>query len=226
MAKAVSLVLADHHVLFAEGLGMLLDAEDDLAVVGVAHHSGQAVELAAAHRPVVLVLDAHLPGGDLVGTLAAAKAASPTTRLLVLSGDAHAETTAAVLASWADGYLAKDGSSRQVRIAIRKLAAGNQAVVVAADPPPGRNPMAVLRMRTLTPRERALLELLVVGWSGSADRAGVAPLVPDGPEPHPEPAAQARRALPAGGGLVRRPARGRASPRHDRLGTPQCLAGQ
>lgn len=166
MAKAVSLVLADHHVLFAEGLGMLLDAEDDLAVVGVAHHSGQAVELAAAHRPVVLVLDAHLPGGDLVGTLAAAKAASPTTRLLVLSGDAHAETTAAVLASGADGYLAKDGSSRQVRIAIRKLAAGNQAVVVAADPPPGRDPMAVLRMRTLTPRERALLELLVVGWSG------------------------------------------------------------
>lgn len=165
MTNVVSLVLADHHVLLAEGLGMLLDAEDDLVVLDLAHHTGQAVESAAEHRPAVLVLDADLPTSDLAGTLAAAKAASPTTKLLVLSGDAHPDTTAAVLTSGADGCLAKDRSSRQVATALRQLAAGEQAVVGAAEPRPGRDPGVELRVRTLTSRERELLGLLAIGWS-------------------------------------------------------------
>ena len=43
MTDVVTLLLADHHVLVAEGLGMLLDSEDDLDVVDLAHHSDQAV---------------------------------------------------------------------------------------------------------------------------------------------------------------------------------------
>ena len=139
MANDVTLVLADHHVLVAEGLGRLLDAEDDLVVLGVVHHTGQAIESAAEHRPAVLVLDADLPTSDLAETLAAAKAASPATRLLVLSGDAHPDTTAAALSSGADGFLGKDRSSR--------------------------GPGVELRARTLTSREREFLSLLTIGWS-------------------------------------------------------------
>jgi DNA-binding NarL/FixJ family response regulator len=164
VANAVTLVLADHHVLVAEGLEMLLDAEDDLVVLDLAHHTGQAVESAAEHRPAVLVLDADLPTSGLAETLAAAKAASPTTKLLVLSGDAHPETTAAVLAAGADGCLAKDRSSRQVATTIRQLAAGEQAVVTA-EPRLGRDPSVELRVRTLTSREREILGLLTIGWS-------------------------------------------------------------
>ena len=68
MANAVTLVLADHHVVVAEGLGMLLDAEDDLAVLDLAHRTGQAIESATEHQPTVLVLDAQLPTGDLADT--------------------------------------------------------------------------------------------------------------------------------------------------------------
>jgi DNA-binding NarL/FixJ family response regulator len=57
----VTLVVADHQQLFAEGLAIILDAEDDFAVVGVAHDGRRTVELAADHRPAVLLLDAHLP---------------------------------------------------------------------------------------------------------------------------------------------------------------------
>jgi two-component system, NarL family, nitrate/nitrite response regulator NarL len=113
----------------------------------------------------MLVLDAQLPTDDLAETLAATKAASPATKLLVLSGDAHPDTTAAVLAAGADGCLAKDRSSRQVATVIRRLAASEQAIVVPADPPPARDPSVELRVRTLTPRERELLGLLAVGWS-------------------------------------------------------------
>jgi len=165
VTNAVTLVLADHHELVAEGLGMLLDAEDDLVVLGITHHTGQAVESAAQHRPAVLVLDADLPVSDLAETLAAARAASPTTKLLVLSGDTHPDTTAAVLSSGADGCLPKDQSSRQVATAVRQLAAGDQAVVVAAELRPDRDPDVDLRVRTLTSREREILGLLTIGWS-------------------------------------------------------------
>jgi DNA-binding NarL/FixJ family response regulator len=166
VTDAVALVLADHHVVFAEGLRMILDAEDDLAVLDVAHHTCRAVELVTEHRPAVLSLDAHLPTGDLVETLAAVKAASPTTKVLVLSGDAHPETTAVVMASGADGFLAKASSSRQLASVIRMLAAGEQATVMGAAPPrPGRDPSVELRVRTLSCRERELLGLLANGWS-------------------------------------------------------------
>ena len=164
MTNVVNLVLAEQHVLVAEGLGMLLAAQDDLDVVGLAHHSGQAIELAAKHQPTVLVLDAELPVGDLAETLAAARAAAPATRLLVLAGHAHPATTVAVLAAGADWCLAKDCSSRQVATAIRHLAAG-QAPVAVAQPPAGRDPSVELRVRTLTPREREFLSLLAIGWS-------------------------------------------------------------
>jgi DNA-binding NarL/FixJ family response regulator len=164
VTDVVTLLLADHHVLVAKGLGMLLDTEDDLDAVDLAHHSVQAIELAAEHQPTVLVLDAELPAGGLGETLAAAKAAAPATRLLVLSGDAQPETVAAVLTAGADGCLAKDRSSRQVATAIRHLAAGEQAVV-AAEAPPGRDPSVELLVRTLTRREREFLGLLATGWS-------------------------------------------------------------
>ena len=170
MTNVVNLVLAEQHVLAAEGLGMLLGAEDDLDVLGLAHHSGQAIQLAAKYQPTVLVLDAELPVGDLDETLAAARAAAPATRLLVLAGDAHPTTTAAVLAAGADGCLAKDCSSRQVATAIRHLAAGRQAPVVAAGAPVGRDLSVELLVGTLTSREREILGLL----SGGLTTRGIA----------------------------------------------------
>ena len=164
MTDVVTLLLADHHVLVAEGLGMLLDSEDDLDVVDLAHHSDQAVQLAEVHQPTVLVLDAQLPPGDLAETLTAARAAAPATKLLVLSGVAHPETIAAVLAAGADGCLAKDQSSRQVATAIRDLAAGEEAVV-AAEATLDLHPSVELLVRTLTPREREFLALLATGCS-------------------------------------------------------------
>jgi DNA-binding NarL/FixJ family response regulator len=142
--------LADQHVLVAEGLGVVLGSEGDLEVLDLAHRSGQAIELAAKHHPTVLVLDAELPTGDLAGTLAAASAAAPATKLLLLSGGAHLATTAGALAAGADGWLAKDRPSGQVATAIRHLAAGGQVPMAAANPRPARDPSVELRVRTLT----------------------------------------------------------------------------
>jgi DNA-binding NarL/FixJ family response regulator len=163
--RIVGLVLADHHAMFAEGLGIILSAEEDLAVLGVAHTIRRAVELVAAHRPTVLLLDARLPGGDPAQTLAAVKAASPT-KVLIVSPHAHQQTVRAAIAAGADGVLAKHESSQQLITAIRKLVDGEGAMVVAPEPArASRDPITEARVGTLTRREWEILGLLAAGWS-------------------------------------------------------------
>jgi DNA-binding NarL/FixJ family response regulator len=166
VTNMIGLVLADDHRVFAEGLGVMLDAQDDLAVLGVAHDSHQAIELAARHVPTVL-LDAHMPGPDLATTLRAVRASSPGTKVLMLSADTRRETIAESLEAGADGFLAKDASSRQVAGAIRTLVDGKGSIVAAAEPVtrPTRDPSVDLRVRTLSGREREILGLLANGWS-------------------------------------------------------------
>jgi DNA-binding NarL/FixJ family response regulator len=167
VTNMIGLVLADDHRVFAEGLGVMLDAQDDLAVLGVAHDGHQAVELAARHEPTVLLLDAHMPGPDLATTLRAVRASSPDTKVLMLSADTRRETIAGALEAGADGFLAKDASSRQVAGAIRTLVDGKGSIVAAAEPAsrPTRDPSVDLRVRTLSSREREILGLLANGWS-------------------------------------------------------------
>src|SRR5215216_540237 len=139
VTNMIGLVLADDHRVFAEGLGVMLDAQDDLAVLGVAHDSHQAIELAARYEPTVLLLDSHMPGPDLATTLRAIRASSPDTKVLMLSADTRRETIASALEAGVDGFLAKDASSRQITGAIRTLVEGKGTVVAAAEPAPPTN---------------------------------------------------------------------------------------
>jgi len=107
----VGLVVADHQQAFAEGLGIILDGHDHLAVLGVAHDTRQAIQLATDHRPAVLLLDANLPGGGPLKTPAAVRAASPATRVLLLAAQVRHPAIAAAIASAADGLVTKDVSS-------------------------------------------------------------------------------------------------------------------
>jgi DNA-binding NarL/FixJ family response regulator len=163
--RVVGVVLADHHPMFAEGLGIILNAEDDLAVLGVAYDTCRAVELVTVYRPAVLLLDGQLPGGDPARTLAAVKAVSPT-KVLILSADVCQQTVEAAIATGADGVLAKHESSQQLATVIRQLGDRERAMVVAPEPAKAsRNPIVEARVRTLTPREWDMLGLLAAGWS-------------------------------------------------------------
>jgi DNA-binding NarL/FixJ family response regulator len=167
LEAVVTLVVADHQQLFAEGLAVILDAEDDFAVLGVAHDRQGAVELAATHGPAVLLLDTHLACDDQGATLPAVRAAAPTTKVLLLAGDARRETMAAVTSFGADGLLAKDRSSRQVANAIRTVIDPRCKPIPAGQPPsPSRNSgVQLVRICTLSDREREILGLLASGWS-------------------------------------------------------------
>jgi DNA-binding NarL/FixJ family response regulator len=162
----IRLVLADDHQVFAEGLGMVLDAEDDVEVLGIAPDGAGALGLLDEHVPDVLLLDAHMPSTDLCEVVRAAKASAPGTRVVVLSADTRREIIDAAIEAGADGFLAKDLTGWQVASVLRKLLDGQAAPVTPSLPErPARDPSVELRVRTLSAREREILGLLVNGHS-------------------------------------------------------------
>jgi two-component system NarL family response regulator len=161
----ITLVLADDHEVFAEGLSVVLDAEEDLQVLGLASDGAEALELLDGDPPAVLLLDAHMPRTDVTAVLREAKRRAPGTKVLVLSADTRSETVNTVIEAGADGFLAKDVSSPQVATTIRKLVDGHQGPITTMPARPSRDPGVELLVRTLSAREREVLGYLSAGWS-------------------------------------------------------------
>jgi DNA-binding NarL/FixJ family response regulator len=161
----ITVVMAADHRVFAEGLGVMLDAEDDTEVLAMGH-SQRALELVTQHQPAILLLDAHMPGSDLGTLLREAKAKAPRTKVVVLSADTRHQTADLATQVGADSVLAKDISAWHLAAAIRKLLEGQDAPVVPALPQrPTRDPSVDLRVRTLSAREREILGMLANGYS-------------------------------------------------------------
>jgi len=158
-------VLADDHEVFAEGLSMVLDAEEDLQVLGLASDGAEALELLDGDPPAVLLLDAHMPRTDVTAVLREVKQRAPGTKVLVLSADTRSETVNTVIEAGADGFLAKDVSSPQVATTIRKIVGGHQGPITTVPARPSRDPGVELLVRTLSAREREILGYLSAGWS-------------------------------------------------------------
>jgi len=158
-------VLADDHEVFAEGLSMVLDAEEDLQVLGLASDGAEALELLDGDPPTVLLLDAHMPRTDVTAVLREVKQRAPGTKVLVLSADTRSETVNTVIEAGADGFLAKDVSSPQVATTIRKIVGGHQGPITTVPARPSRDPGVELLVRTLSAREREILGYLSAGWS-------------------------------------------------------------
>src|SRR5258707_9436731 len=83
---ATSLLLIDDHPIFLEGLRRILEAQEDLAVVGEADGLASAVEQVQRHRPAVALLDLGLKDGSGLDALPRLVEVSPETQVIVLSG--------------------------------------------------------------------------------------------------------------------------------------------
>ena len=160
----ISIVLVDDHPVVRVGLRGMLEAADDLRVIGEAGSGDEALVLVAALLPDVVLMDLRMPGTDGVTATARIVEQHPSVKVLVLTTyDTDTDILRAVEAG-ATGYLLKDTPVAVLIDAIRAAARGE---TVLAPPVAAR---LVTRMRSpvaeqLTPREVQVLALVGQGLS-------------------------------------------------------------
>jgi DNA-binding NarL/FixJ family response regulator len=125
----ITVLLADDDVLVRQGLRVLVESADDLTVVAEAADGGQAVELAAATRPEVVVMDVRMPGRDGIdATREISSWESPRPRVLVLTTFDLDEIVHDALEAGADGFLLKRSTPDELIAGIRTVAAGDALI--------------------------------------------------------------------------------------------------
>jgi two-component system, NarL family, response regulator NreC len=162
----VSVAIVDDHVVVRAGLRMLLEAQSTFQVVAEAADVASTVEVVSAHRPSILLLDLNLPDGSALEALPAISAASPHTRIVVLTMQEGAASAARALAEGASGYLLKEAAATELLDALHAVAAGRSYL----DPRLGAAMAAnglVTSDERLTGREREVLRLLALGSTNS-----------------------------------------------------------
>jgi two-component system, NarL family, nitrate/nitrite response regulator NarL len=161
------IVIADDHAAFADALAAVLESHG-MTVVAVEATLEDTLAGVARCRPELCVVDRWFDDGDALGTLPALRAASPETRIVVLSADQDRGTPQAVLDAGAHGFVHKTRGVTALLDTLARVAAG--AVVVEVPPrwAGGRErgtDHARLPVTPLTGREYECLGLLVEGAS-------------------------------------------------------------
>lgn len=164
----VRVLLVDDERSYAEAMTVAIDREDDLECVGVAASVSEARKMAAEHAPDVVLMDVRLPDGNGVDATAAIKADRPSSRVLLLTGDADPAMLARAASAGASGFLLKGDSLCSILDAIRAardgglvLRAGTLASILAKI---DRSTPSDAALARLTTREREVLALLVSGF--------------------------------------------------------------
>ena len=123
----IRVALADDHALVRAGFGVLLDAEPDVEVVGVATDGREAVELAKAQRPDVVLMDIRMPVVDGIEATRqiAADPALDGVRVLILTTFELDEYIVDALRAGASGFLLKDIEPVELVRAVNIVAAGD-----------------------------------------------------------------------------------------------------
>jgi two-component system, NarL family, response regulator NreC len=122
----ITVLICDDHALVRSGLRRLLELESDFAVIGEAADAEDALAAVRAAVPDVLLLDLVLPGRSGIEALPDLRAASPGTRILVLSMQDDPAYVRQAFAAGAVGYLPKEAADSELVQAIRSVAAGDR----------------------------------------------------------------------------------------------------
>jgi DNA-binding NarL/FixJ family response regulator len=164
----IRVLLADDHKLFRAGIRSLLQTLDDFEVVAEAGDGRDALRLAAAHRPDVVLMDIMMP--DLNGLDAAARIvhAYPHTRVIMLSMSADEDSVLKTLRAGAVGYLVKTADPAELELAIRAAMRGEKFLSSAVSEHVvsvclNRLDKEQTSLERLTPRQREVLQLVAEG---------------------------------------------------------------
>ncbi|WP_165067847.1 LuxR C-terminal-related transcriptional regulator [Marisediminicola senii] len=170
----IEVLIVDDHSIFRSGLRSDLDAS--LSVVAEAASVDEAVELIAQHRPRVVLLDVHLPGGAGGGGAEVIRRSSALlgeVTFLALSVSDSAEDVVGVIRAGARGYITKGSSGAEVSRAVAAVAGGDAVfsprlagfVLDAFGAVAGEQAETSDELDRLSAREREVMRLIARGYS-------------------------------------------------------------
>ncbi|HEY2214073.1 MAG TPA: response regulator transcription factor [Acidimicrobiales bacterium] len=174
----IRVVLADDQGLLRKGFRMILEAEEDMVVVGEAADGHDAVRLVSLYAPDVVLMDIRMPELDGIEATRAITALNTPTRVLVLTTFDLDEYAFSALRAGASGFLLKDVPPHELTQSIRIVASGDAVVSPRItrrlleeyvdqfpDPQAGAEAEAVLSQ--LSDREREVLLAVADGLSNA-----------------------------------------------------------
>ena len=167
-AGKITVLIADDHPVVRQGLRVLLSLEDDIEVVGEVGDGAEAVELAAALVPDVILLDLKLPALDGLGVLADLRDRGLPSHTLVLTSVADQASVTVAMRAGAAGFLYKDVDPDALVRAVRSVYDGNTVLAPEAAGSlvrAGARSAAVAGLDALTAREREVLAQVAEGRS-------------------------------------------------------------
>ncbi|MBC6447236.1 response regulator [Actinokineospora xionganensis] len=161
----ITVLLVDDHPVVRAGLRGMLEAEPDLTVVGEAGSGEEAVAVARALRPQVILMDLRMPGLDGAGATAKIVAEGGSAVVVLTTYETDTDILRAVEAG-ASGYLLKDASTLELADAVRAASRGETVLA------PSVASKLVRSVRTpakqaLSAREREVLKLVGQGMTNA-----------------------------------------------------------
>ncbi len=170
----IRILIADDHEMLRSGLRGMLDAQDDMEVVGEAADGAEAIEEAIRLRPAVVIMDIRMPRLDGIEATRRLLAQGSPARVLVLTTFDLDEYVWEALRAGAGGFMLKDAPPRRFVEAVRTIAAGEALLDAAVTrrmierfvrtPPTGAAAQRE-RFAELTERELEVLALVARGRS-------------------------------------------------------------
>jgi two-component system, NarL family, response regulator LiaR len=166
----IRVLIVDDHAVVREGLRTFLELQDGIAVIGEAADGVEAVELAVALVPDVILMDLVMPRVDGIAAMREVRERVPESRVIVLTSFLDDQRLLPALEAGADGYLLKDVEPAELARAIRTAQSGEAMIAPTVA---GRLLRTLAQPRAavvgdaerLTRREREVLALIAAGRS-------------------------------------------------------------
>src|SRR5574341_464049 len=122
--KPIRVLLADDHAIFRDGLRKLLEAEDDMTIVGEASTGSQCIQLLGKLRPDILLLDLRMPDKDGLAVLEEVNFDSLPTRVIVLTATEDDREVVRAVRMGARGIVLKDSATDLLIKSVRTVHGG------------------------------------------------------------------------------------------------------